>query len=73
MGKTLCGTIDNLGTHLLRCPYESECKAAHDMFRDTIIAVALGNGTHVQREVSHLCQGLLSSSDCDKKIQKMMS
>jgi len=50
-----CGhTIDDLCTHLLWCPCGSECIVAHDTFWDTIATIILENGTHVQREVSHL-------------------
>jgi len=50
-----CGhAIDYLSTHLLWCPYESEHTTAHDTFRVIIIVIVLENGTHVQREVSHL-------------------
>jgi hypothetical protein len=50
-----CGhAIDYLGTHLLWCLYESEDTTTHDTFRVIIIVIVLVNGTHVQREVSHL-------------------
>ncbi len=50
-----CGhTIDDLGIHLLCCPCGSECITTHDMFRDTIAAIILESGIHVQRNISHL-------------------
>jgi len=50
-----CGhTIDDLGIHLLCCPCGSECITTHDMFRDTIAAIILESGIHVQRDISHL-------------------
>jgi len=49
-----CGhTINNLGTHLLQCPYGNECTTTHNTLRDVIATIALENGTHVQKEVSH--------------------
>jgi len=43
-----CGhTIDDLCTHLLRCPCGSECIVAHDTFWDAIATIILENGTHV--------------------------
>jgi hypothetical protein len=33
LSRCECGhTIDDLGTHLLWCPYESECTTSHDTF-----------------------------------------
>ncbi len=50
-----CGhTIDNLGTHLLRCPCGNECTTIHNTFQNIVATIALENGTHVQREVSHI-------------------
>jgi hypothetical protein len=43
-----------LGIHLFCCSCESERTAIHDTFQDIVVAIALENGTHVQREVSHL-------------------
>ncbi len=49
-----CGhTIDNLGTHLFRCPCENERTIVHDTFQGSIVAIALENGPHIEREVSH--------------------
>jgi len=47
-------TINNLSTHLLRCSCGNEHIVTHDTLRDTVATIALKNGTHVQREVSHL-------------------
>ncbi len=50
-----CGhTIDDLVTHLFRCPCGNERIATHDTFQDTIASIALESGAHVQKEVSHL-------------------
>jgi len=50
-----CGhTIYDLSTHLFQCFYKSEHTIAHDTFWDIVTLIALKNGTHVQREVSHL-------------------
>jgi hypothetical protein len=50
-----CGHIINdLGIHLLHCPCENEHIAAHDTLRNTIAVIVLENGTHIQKEVSHL-------------------
>ncbi len=50
-----CGhTIEDLCIHLLHCPCDSECIAAHDTFRNIVVAISLESGAHVQREVSHL-------------------
>ncbi len=46
--------IDDLSTHLLRCPNMNECITTHDTFQDPIAVIVLESGTHVQREVSHL-------------------
>jgi hypothetical protein len=46
--------MDDLGTHLLQCPCESEHTTTHNTFWDIVVAIALENKTHVQREVSHL-------------------
>jgi hypothetical protein len=40
-------TIDNLDTHLLRCPYKNECITTHDTFQDIIITIILESETHV--------------------------
>ncbi len=43
-----CGhTIDNLDTHLFRCPCGSDCITAHNTLRDIIAPIALESGTHV--------------------------
>jgi hypothetical protein len=49
-----CGTIDDLCTHLLRCPYKSECIVVHNKFQDVVVAIVLESGAHIQNEVSHL-------------------
>jgi hypothetical protein len=50
-----CGhAIDDLGTHLLWCPCGSECTTIHNTFQNIVAIIALENGTHVQKEVSHL-------------------
>jgi hypothetical protein len=50
-----CGhTIDDLGTHLLWCPYKSECMTPHDTFQNIVATIALENGTHIQKEVPQL-------------------
>ncbi len=50
-----CGhTIYDLGTHLLRCLCGSEHIITHNIFQHIVIVITLENGTHVQREVSHL-------------------
>jgi hypothetical protein len=47
-------TIDNLGTHLFWCPSRSEHTTTRNTFRNIVVAIVLENGTHVQKEVSHL-------------------
>ncbi len=50
-----CGhTINDLGTHLLRCPYKNERTIAQNTLRDVIATIALENGAHIQKEVSHV-------------------
>ncbi len=57
-----CGhTIDDLCTHLFRCPYESDRIIAHGTVRNIIAAIILESGTHVEREVSHLFPHLMRS------------
>jgi len=46
--------IDDLSTHLLRCPSGNERITTHDKFKDPVAIIVLESGTHVQREVSHL-------------------
>jgi hypothetical protein len=41
-------------TYFGACVGLIECIIAHDIFWDIIVTIALENGTHVQREVSHL-------------------
>ncbi len=47
-------TIDNLNTHLFRCPYGSECIIVHNTLWYIVITIVLESKTYVQREVSHL-------------------
>jgi len=55
LSRCQCGhTIDDLNTHLLECPYRSECTIAHDTFRDIVITIVLESGTHVHKDVFHL-------------------
>jgi hypothetical protein len=55
ISQSQCGhTIDDLGIHLLCCLCKSERIATHDTLRDTIEAIALECGIHIQREDSHL-------------------
>jgi hypothetical protein len=43
-----CGhTIDDLGTHLLQCPYGSECIATLDTFWGIVVAITLESKAHV--------------------------
>lgn len=54
LSRFQCGhTLDNLGTHLLWCPYGNERTTTHNTLRDVIATIAWENGTHVQKEVSH--------------------
>jgi hypothetical protein len=39
---------------LLRCSCENERITTHDTFQNIVVVIALENGAHVQREVSHL-------------------
>jgi hypothetical protein len=49
-----CGhIIDDLGIHFLKCLCGNECIVTQDNLWDTIVTVALENGTHVQKKVSH--------------------
>jgi hypothetical protein len=55
LSQCQCGhTIDNLGTHMFRCPYKSERTTSKNTFRNIIVTIVLESGAHVQREVSHL-------------------
>jgi hypothetical protein len=55
LSQCQCGhTIDDLGTHLLWCPYRSEHTIAHNTLWDVIAIIALESEAHVQKEVSHL-------------------
>jgi hypothetical protein len=55
LSQCQCGhTSDDLGTHLLRCPYTSEHTIAHNTLWNIVAIIALESGTHVQRGVSHL-------------------
>jgi hypothetical protein len=55
LSQCKCGhTIDDLRTHLLRCPYRNEHITTHNTLQDIITTIVLESGTHVQREVSHL-------------------
>jgi len=51
-----CGnsTIDNLSMHFFQCPCKNEHTTTHDLLRDIVAFIILENGTHVQKEVSHL-------------------
>jgi hypothetical protein len=55
LSRCQCGhTIDDLGTHLIQCPYGNERLVAHDTVRNIIATIVLESKAHVQREVSHL-------------------
>jgi hypothetical protein len=55
LSQCQCGhAVDNLGTHLLWCPYGSERTTVHNILQDVIATIVLENGTHIQKEVSHL-------------------
>jgi hypothetical protein len=41
-------TINNLGTHLLRCPCENEHTVAHDTLWNIIVTIVLENEAHVK-------------------------
>jgi hypothetical protein len=48
LSQCQCGhTIDDLGTHLLWCPCESERTIAQNTFRNTIATIILESGAHV--------------------------
>jgi hypothetical protein len=43
-----CGhSIDDLNTHLLWCPCESECTIAHNTLGNIVVVIALESGAHV--------------------------
>jgi hypothetical protein len=55
LSQCQCGhTIDNLGTHLLRCPCGSEHITAHNTLWNIVATIALESKAHVQKEVCHL-------------------
>ncbi len=50
-----CGhTIDDLGIHLFWCMCGNGCITTHHTLQGIVAISALGNGTHLQKEVPHL-------------------
>jgi hypothetical protein len=43
----VCHTIDDLGTHLLWCPYRNEHIIVHNTFQDIVLTIVLESGAHV--------------------------
>jgi hypothetical protein len=55
LSRCQCGhTINDLGIHLLCCPCGREHTVTRDMLQNTIAAITLEKGIHIQIEVSHL-------------------
>jgi hypothetical protein len=48
LSQCLCAhTIDDLGTHLFRCPCRNECIVARDTLWNIVATIVLESGAHV--------------------------